>query len=176
MKQIILIFIIYSSLFSQDVLITIRGNEFKGKLIEKTETGVSFLADGDKYPQIVPIRNIKRLILHDGSIIISNNEIVKDNSLVALDTLITIEETFATTTPSMFTKNIDVGSYYKIASGVFLSLSGILLYSVTNMELPDKIDEWEDYGDKVKFRSNMAYLSMTASGILLILDELKVEK
>ncbi|MBC8146975.1 MAG: hypothetical protein H8E98_03185 [Bacteroidetes bacterium] len=172
MKKIFLIVIIYSSLFSQDVLITIRGNEFKGKLIEKTETGVSFLTDGDKYPQIVPIRVIKKLILQDGTIIISIVETFTDNSLVALDTLITIEESFAQTNSNMFTDNIEVGSYYKIASGVFLSLSGILLYSVNNMEEPDTIDDLEDFFDKQKLRSDMAYLSMAVSGILLILDDL----
>ena len=76
MKKIILIFIIYSSLFSQDVLITIKGNKYTGRMIKQEKEHVVFLVKGKKIENKVPILSIATIILENGKRLEFSNDIL----------------------------------------------------------------------------------------------------
>ena len=60
----------------------------------------------------------------------------------------------------------------KVGSGL-IALSGALLFATNRMELDDDatIDYYEDMVDKIKLRTDIAYLSLAIGGLLLAIGE-----
>jgi len=155
MKKILLILIIlFTNIFSQDILITTQGTEFKGKLLEQDKEYVFFKSDGAQQSQKIPIRLIKEIRLGNGEIIdfgddtavikngyfIDKEESLKDGNKISLSTI----------------------------GGSLIGLSGVLMYSNNQRTLEQKTIE--EFIDKTKSNYDLSSLLLTVGGILIAID------
>lgn len=158
MKRIIAIIISLTFLMCQDTLITADGKEYVGKMVSNSKGTVVFTVNDGGKQKVLPVSVINKLTLEDGTVIISNNKSLMRNRGIGLNT--------------------DFNIRLKSIGGFLIGLSGIILYSTNQMELDNDatLDDFEDFTDKVKSRSDMAYIALTVGGILMALDELKDEE
>ncbi len=149
-KTLLILIILFTNIFSQDILITIKGTEYKGEFISKTDNSISFKAVGMLNAQKIHIKTIERLILADGTVVIDygyfieEGESLKDRKKISLSTI----------------------------GGSLIGLSGVLMYS-TNQETIDldaTPEEQEEYLDKQKSNFDLSYLLLTVGGILIAID------
>ena len=78
MKHFLPLLILTGLLFGQDVLITISGNEAKGKFIEVTEKHVVFQQSGIPVPSKIPKTSVARVVLSNGDVAFSMTEEIKN--------------------------------------------------------------------------------------------------
>jgi len=149
-KTLLILIILFTNIFSQDILITMKGTEYKGEFISKTDNSISFKAVGMLNAQKIHIKTIERLILADGTVVIDygyfieEGESLKDRKKISLSTI----------------------------GGSLIGLSGVLMYS-TNQETIDldaTPEEQEEYLDKQKSNFDLSYLLLTVGGILIAID------
>ena len=149
-KTLLILIILFTNIFSQDILITTKGTEYKGEFISKTDNSISFKAVGMLNAQKIHIKTIERLILADGTVVIDygyfieEGESLKDRKKISLSTI----------------------------GGSLIGLSGVLMYS-TNQETIDldaTPEEQEEYLDKQKSNFDLSYLLLTVGGILIAID------
>ena len=151
MKKILLILIIlFTNIFSQDILITTQGTEFKGKLMNAGEHWIVFKAQGMRETQEVKVEMIESLILADGTAVIKNGyfidkeESLKDGNKISLSTI----------------------------GGSLIGLSGVLMYSINQRTLDSDAtqEKIEEFIDKTKSNYDLSSLLLTVGGILIAID------
>ncbi len=149
-KTLLILIILFTNIFSQDILITMKGTEYKGEFISKTDNSISFKAVGMLNAQKIHIKTIERLILADGTVVIDygyfieEGESLKDRKKISLSTI----------------------------GGSLIGLSGVLMYS-TNQETIDldaTVEEQKEFIDKQKSNFDLSYLLLTVGGILIAID------
>jgi hypothetical protein len=127
-----------------------KGTEYKGEFISKTDNSISFKAVGMLNAQKIHIKTIERLILADGTVVIDygyfieEGESLKDRKKISLSTI----------------------------GGSLIGLSGVLMYS-TNQETIDldaTVEEQKEFIDKQKSNFDLSYLLLTVGGILIAID------
>ena len=150
-KTLLILIILFTNIFSQDILITMKGTEYKGEFISKTDNSISFKAVGMLNAQKIHIKTIERLILADGTVVIDygyfieEGESLKDRKKISLSTI----------------------------GGSLIGLSGVLMYSTNQVKKPDSDatpEEQEEYLDKQKSNFDLSYLLLTVGGILIAID------
>ena len=150
-KTLLILIILFTNIFSQDILITMKGTEYKGEFISKTDNSISFKAVGMLNAQKIHIKTIERLILADGTVVIDygyfieEGESLKDRKKISLSTI----------------------------GGSLIGLSGVLMYSTNQVKKPDfdaTQEEWDEYNDKRKSNFDLSYLLLTVGGILIAID------
>ncbi len=118
-----------------------KGTEYKGEFISKTDNSISFKAVGMLNAQKIHIKTIERLILADGTVVIDygyfieEGESLKDRKKISLSTI----------------------------GGSLIGLSGVLMYS-TNQETIDldaTVEEQKEFIDKQKSNFDLSYLLLT---------------
>jgi hypothetical protein len=128
-----------------------KGTEYKGEFISKTDNSISFKAVGMLNAQKIHIKTIERLILADGTVVIDygyfieEGESLKDRKKISLSTI----------------------------GGSLIGLSGVLMYSTNQVKKPDSDatpEEQEEYLDKQKSNFDLSYLLLTVGGILIAID------
>tara|TARA_B100001964_G_scaffold233145_1_gene289950 strand:+ start:676 stop:1146 length:471 start_codon:yes stop_codon:yes gene_type:complete len=156
MKQIIAVIISLTFLICQDTLKTTDGKEYVGKLVSNSKSTVVFLVEDGGIQKALPVSIIANLTLEDGTVLISNNKSLMGNRGIGSQPF-----------------NIRL----KSIGGFLIGFSGIMLYSINQMELDNDatLDDFEDFVDKVESRSDMAYIALAVGGIMIALDELKDE-
>ena len=157
MKQIIAVIISLTFLICQDTLKTTDGKEYVGKMVSNSKGTVVFLVENVGIQKALPVSIIANLTLEDGTVLISNNKSLMRNRGIGSQP-----------------NNIRL----KSIGGFLIGFSGIMLYSINQMELDNDatLDDIEDFVDKVKSRSDMAYIALAVGGIMIALDELKDEE
>jgi len=80
MKKITLLLLFTIFVNAQDVLITIGGKQYKGKLVEQQEKHVIFKADNAPNSQKIPINSINKVLLGSGEILTFSNHILTTKS------------------------------------------------------------------------------------------------
>ncbi len=149
-KTLLILIILFTNIFSQDILITMKGTEYKGEFISKTDNSISFKAVGMLNAQKIHIKTIERLILADGTVVIDygyfieEGESLKDRKKISLSTI----------------------------GGSLIGLSGVLMYSTNQKTLNSDAtpEEQEEYLDKQKSNFDLSYLLLTVGGILIAID------
>tara|TARA_Y100000031_G_scaffold46261_1_gene52891 strand:- start:230 stop:622 length:393 start_codon:yes stop_codon:yes gene_type:complete len=127
-----------------------KGTEYKGEFISKTDNSISFKAVGMLNAQKIHIKTIERLILADGTVVIDygyfieEGESLKDRKKISLSTI----------------------------GGSLIGLSGVLMYSTNQKTLNSDAtpEEQEEYLDKQKSNFDLSYLLLTVGGILIAID------
>ena len=89
MKKLLTILLLFVSINAQDVLNTLSGKKYKGKLIEQQPRHVLFQPDGSPNAQKIPITSIKNIQLENGKIIEFGKNILTTESF-SQDVLTTI--------------------------------------------------------------------------------------
>ena len=149
-KTLLILIILFTNIFSQDILITMKGTEYKGEFISKTDNSISFKAVGMLNAQKIHIKTIERLILADGTVVIDygyfieEGESLKDRKKISLSAI----------------------------GGSLIGLTGVLMYS-TNQETIDldaTVEEQKEFIDKQKSNFDLSYLLLTVGGILIAID------
>ena len=165
MKRFLPLLMLTGLLFGQDVLTTAKGNVYKGKFIERTPNGVVFHAEGMLQSQEIQLSSINRLVLTDGSLIVDFGEFVNKDIKVKIP-----QENTAGSNTNFSLRNI---------GGVLIGVSGIMLLFISNDEfefdesgLADDIDkQYEDWEDRFRSQSNLAYTLLAVGGLLIALDK-----
>ncbi len=78
MNRFLPLLILTGLLFGQDVLITISGNEAKGKFIEVTEKHIVFQQSGISVPSKIPKTSVARVVLSNGDVAFFMTEEMKN--------------------------------------------------------------------------------------------------
>ena len=136
----------------QDKLTTTRGEVYAGKLIPGKKGTIIFQIDnGSK--KVFPSSSVQRLVLNDGTILIDRNKPRNKNN----------------SSGSVVSFSINL---QKVGSSL-IGLSGVMLYFTNQMELDNDAtsEDVEDFVDKMKFRTDMAYVSLAFGGFLMALGE-----
>ena len=149
-KTLLILIILFTNIFSQDILITTKGTEYKGEFISKTDNSILFKAERMLNAQNIHIRNIESLILADGTAVIKNGyfiedgESLKDKKKISLSTI----------------------------GGSLIGLSGVLMYSTNQKTLNSDatLKEVENFYDEIKSNFDLSYLLLTVGGILIAID------
>jgi len=149
-KTLLILIILFTNIFSQDILITIKGTEYKGEFISKTDNSILFKAERMLNAQNIHIKNIESLILADGTAVIKNGyfiedgESLKDRKKISLSTI----------------------------GGSLIGLSGVLMYSTNQKTLNSDatLKEVENFYDEIKSNFDLSYLLLTVGGILIAID------
>ncbi len=149
-KTLLILIILFTNIFSQDILITMKGTEYKGEFISKTDNSISFKAVGMLNAQKIHIKTIERLILADGTVVIDygyfieEGESLKDRKKISLSTI----------------------------GGSLIGLSGVLMYSTNQKTLNSDatLKEAENFLDEIKSNFDLSYLLLTVGGILIAID------
>ncbi len=149
-KTLLILIILFTNIFSQDILITMKGTEYKGEFISKTDNSISFKAVGMLNAQKIHIKTIERLILADGTVVIDygyfieEGESLKDRKKISLSTI----------------------------GGSLIGLSGVLMYSTNQKTLNSDatLKEVENFYDEIKSNFDLSYLLLTVGGILIAID------
>ena len=77
-RRRLILFLLISFCFSQDVLFTISGNRVEGKFIEVTPKYVLFQRAGIKMPSKVPSESVMKVVLENGDLAYNYEEEVSD--------------------------------------------------------------------------------------------------
>ncbi len=149
-KTLLILIILFTNIFSQDILITTKGTEYKGEFISKTDNSISFKAERMLNAQNIQIETIESLILADGTAVIKNGyfiedgESLKDKKKISLSTI----------------------------GGSLIGLSGVLMYSTNQKTLNSDatLKEAENFLDEIKSNFDLSYLLLTVGGILIAID------
>ena len=80
MRNITLLLLFTIFVNAQDVLITISGKQYKGKLVEQQATHVLFKPDNTPNSQKIPIKSIDKVRLGSGEILKFSNHILTTKS------------------------------------------------------------------------------------------------
>ena len=154
--------------WGQDILLTIDKKEFKGKYLEQSDKNTKFLPDGQKTPQIIPNRLIKRIHLESNEIIDFGNDFLiskqekkylsssesKPNQYFQFDT-----------TKSKNANDYTTSKYVNISFGIFDDKTGLSLLSSTfNIPLSRREELYIGIGALV---SPLGALFTTAAGLKL---------
>ena len=177
MKRLFIYLLMLSSILCQDKLLMLNGQKYDGKYIKTDGTNLVFLLDGTSVAQNVPKETVESLILDGGEIVFSVDPVWFDR----VQKNIKLEKV----TNNKFIETEKVGlnnlsgydpsstiNLEKVGSGL-IALSGALLFATNRMELDDDatIDYYEDMVDKIKLRTDIAYLSLAIGGLLLAIGE-----
>ena len=151
MRKILLIIIfLFTNIFSQDILITKKGTEYKGEFINKTDNSISFKAVGMLNAQNIQIETIKSLILDDGTVVINRGYFIEDS------------------------ESLENGKKLNITAigGSLIGLSGMILYLNNQRTIDEEItlDEFEEFADRTKSNSDLAFIFLTLGGFLIAID------
>ena len=149
-KTLLILIILFTNIFSQDILITIKGTEYKGEFISKTDNSILFKAERMLNAQNIHIRNIESLILADGTAVIKNGYFIEDGESLKDGKKIT---------PSTI-------------GGSLIGLTGVLMYSTNQKTLNSDatLKEVENFYDEIKSNFDLSYLLLTVGGILIAID------
>ncbi len=149
-KTLLILIILFTNIFSQDILITTKGTEYKGEFISKTDNSISFKAERMLNAQNIQIETIESLILADGTAVIKNGYFIEDGESLKDGKKIT---------PSTI-------------GGSLIGLTGVLMYSTNQKTLNSDAtpEEQEEYLDKQKSNFDLSYLLLTVGGILIAID------
>ena len=149
-KTLLILIILFTNIFSQDILITTKGTEYKGEFISKTDNSISFKAERMLNAQNIQIETIESLILADGTAVIKNGYFIEDGESLKDGKKIT---------PSKI-------------GGSLIGLSGVLMYSTNQKTLNSDAtpEEQEEYLDKQKSNFDLSYLLLTVGGFLIAID------
>ena len=151
MRKILLIIIfLFTNIFSQDILITKKGTEYKGEFINKTDNSISFKAVGMLNAQNIQIETIESLILDDGTVVINRGYFIEDS------------------------ESLENGKKLNITAigGSLIGLSGMILYLNNQRTIDEEItlDELEEFVDRTKSNSDLAFIFLTLGGFLIAID------
>ena len=154
-KTLLILIILFTNIFSQDILITMKGTEYKGEFISKTDNSISFKAVGMLNAQKIHIKTIERLILADGTVVIDygyfieEGESLKDRKKISLSTI----------------------------GGSLIGLSGVLMYSMSQREFDSDLPSGEERDKKMKeydeittSYSELSYVLLAVGGFLIAID------
>ena len=149
-KTLLILIILFTNIFSQDILITMKGTEYKGEFISKTDNSISFKAVGMLNAQKIHIKTIERLILADGTVVIDYGYFIEEGESLKDGKKIT---------PSTI-------------GGSLIGLTGVLMYSTNQKTLNSDAtpEEQEEYLDKQKSNFDLSYLLLTVGGFLIAID------
>ena len=152
MKRLFIYLLMLSSILCQDKLTTTQGDVYTGKVNPSEEGTIKFQFE-DGYQKVFFSIYVQSLVLDDGTVIIDRGSPRKQNR--------------SSENELTFTINLE-----KVGSGL-IALSGALLFATNRMELDDDatIDYYEDMVDKIKLRTDIAYLSLAIGGLLLAIGE-----
>jgi len=149
-KTLLILIILFTNIFSQDILITTKGTEYKGEFISKTDNSISFKAERMLNAQNIQIETIESLILADGTAVIKNGYFIEDGESLKDGKKIT---------PSTI-------------GGSLIGLTGVLMYSTNQKTLNSDatLKEVENFYDEIKSNFDLSYLLLTVGGILIAID------
>ena len=87
-KTLLILIILYTNIFSQDILITKKGTEYKGEFISinKQDDFIYFKSVGMITANQVRVETIERLVLSDGAFIIKEGKIIDKEKNFGKDT------------------------------------------------------------------------------------------
>ena len=80
MKKLLTILLLFVSINAQDVLITIGGKKYNGKLLEQQSRHVLFKPDGSPNTQTIPITSVNNIQLGNGTNIEFGKDILTTKS------------------------------------------------------------------------------------------------
>ena len=154
-KTLLILIILFTNIFSQDILITMKGTEYKGEFISKTDNSISFKAVGMLNAQNIQIETIESLILADGTAVIKNGYFIEDGESLKDGKKIT---------PSKI-------------GGFLIGLNGFLLYSnsqrVFDSDLPpgeERDKKKKEYDEITDSYEVLSYVLFTVGGFLIAID------
>ena len=152
MKNIFIYLLMITTIMCQDKLTTTRGETYSGKVIS-SEIGTIEFEFGDGYKKVFPTSSVQRLVLNDGTILIDRNKLQNKNN----------------SSGSVVSFSINL---QKVGSSL-IGLSGVILYFTNQLELNNDatFEDYEDYVDKIKSRTDIAYISLGVGGFLMELGE-----
>ena len=166
-KTLLILIILFTNIFSQDILITMKGTEYKGEFISKTDNSISFKAERMLKAQIIDIKTIGSLILADGTVVIKNSKFIEDDiknygkeemkkrqQLNAKWKKESVNET------AISLSNI---------GGALIGVSGILLYTNNQKTLDGNatLEEVEEFVDESKSNADLSYILLAIGGFLI---------
>ena len=177
-KTLLILIILFTNIFSQDILITMKGTEYKGEFISKTDNSISFKAVGMLNAQKIHIKTIERLILADGTVVIDYGYFIEDGeSLVVMSDKRKelLRQYRSETINSEDGESLKDRKKISLSTigGSLIGLSGVLMYSTNQVKKPDSDatpEEQEEYLDKQKSNFDLSYLLLTVGGILIAID------
>lgn len=152
MKNIFIYLLMIATIVCQDKLTTTRGETYSGKVI-LSEKGTIEFEFGDGYKKVFPTSSVQRLVLNDGTILIDKNTPRKKNN------------------SSVYEVNYSI-NLEKVGSSL-IGLSGVILYLTNQMELDTdaSFEAQKEFVDKVKSRTDIAYISLAIGGFLIALGD-----
>ena len=176
-KTLLILIILFTNIFSQDILITIKGTEYKGEFISKTDNSILFKAERMLNAQNIHIKNIESLILADGTAVIKNGYFIEDGeSLVVMSDKRKelLRQYRSETINSEDGESLKDRKKISLSAigGSLIGLTGVLMYS-TNQETIDldaTVEEQKEFIDKQKSNFDLSYLLLTVGGILIAID------
>ena len=176
-KTLLILIILFTNIFSQDILITMKGTEYKGEFISKTDNSISFKAVGMLNAQKIHIKTIERLILADGTAVIKNGYFIEDGeSLVVMSDKRKelLRQYRSETINSEDGESLKDKKKISLSTigGSLIGLSGVLMYSTNQKTLNSDatLKEVENFYDEIKSNFDLSYLLLTVGGILIAID------
>ena len=154
-KTLLILIILFTNIFSQDILITMKGTEYKGEFISKTDNSILFKAERMLNAQNIQIETIESLILADGTAVIKNGYFIEDGESLKDGKKIT---------PSTI-------------GGSLIGLTGVLMYSMSQREFDSDLPSGEErykkqkeYDEITKSYSELSYVLLAVGGFLIAID------
>ena len=170
MRKYLILVLLVSIGFGQDVLTTKEGIEYKGKMIEAGHYEVKFKGEGMPNPQNVKTEIIQSLILSDGTEIVKNGFLIKDSFVKEEISKIS---NFFIRDSSAKEEISQISNFFSNIGGALIGISGILLY-LNNQRTIDEnssIEEIENFADKSKSNADLAFFLLTMGGALIAIDK-----
>ncbi len=176
-KTLLILIILFTNIFSQDILITMKGTEYKGEFISKTDNSILFKAERMLNAQNIHIKNIESLILADGTAVIKNGYFIEDGeSLVVMSDKRKelLRQYRSETINSEDGESLKDRKKISLSTigGSLIGLSGVLMYSTNQKTLNSDatLKEAENFLDEIKSNFDLSYLLLTVGGILIAID------
>ena len=176
-KTLLILIILFTNIFSQDILTTMKGTEYKGEFISKTDNSISFKAVGMLNAQNIQIETIESLILADGTAVIKNGYFIEDGeSLVVMSDKRKelLRQYRSETINSEDGESLKDRKKISLSTigGSLIGLSGVLMYSTNQKTLNSDatLKEVENFYDEIKSNFDLSYLLLTVGGILIAID------